>query len=78
MVQKKTAVVSGSELRVQIPKVLLDEFQKNPRIVIKTHPAGIYPIDPGILKNGEALKKILSDREFQENFELVAVCKNMP
>lgn len=77
MEQKKATSGIPSEIRVQIPKVLLEEFQKNPRILLKNYPAGIYPIDPGILKNTDALKKILTDKEFQQNFELVAVSKSM-
>lgn len=67
----------GNEIRMKVPKVFLEEFQKNPRILIKHHPAGIFPIDPGILKKVELLQKLVLDKEFQENFELVAVSKSM-
>jgi hypothetical protein len=77
MVQKKATSVTAGEIRVEIPKVLVEEFQKNPRILLRNFPAGLYPIDPSILKNVDALKRILTDKEFLQNFELVAVSKTM-
>ena len=59
----------------QIAKVLLQEFVKNPRIVIKLSTAGLWPIGPEILRNPDFLKKLANDPEFNKKYELVIMQK---
>ena len=60
------------ELRYTIPEVIREEFAREPRIVIKlTHPAGLWPVDPGILMETNMLEKWAKDPAFRENFEIV-------
>lgn len=60
----------------QIPKAILQEFAKNPRVIIKAHPAGLWPIGPEILRNPEFLKKLSSDPEFNKKYEVVIMQKD--
>jgi hypothetical protein len=61
--------------RIQIPKVLLKEFELNRRIVLDISPAGLWPIGPEILKNAAFMKKLANDAEFRKNFEVVIIQK---
>jgi hypothetical protein len=59
----------GRELRFVIPKSFLEVFAREPRIVIKPFP-GLWPVDIKLLKSG-LLEKLVIDKEFNENFEIV-------
>lgn len=59
------------ELRFDIPKVLLEAFAKNPRFVLKPAP-GLWPVDPKILP---LLERLVRDKEFNANFEIVIMPK---
>jgi len=67
--------MNQDEIRLKIPKLLLEEFQKNPRVIVKIHPTGLLPIDIAILKKADAIEKMLNDPDFRENFDLVAIPK---
>lgn len=59
------------EISVTIPKPLLELFKEYPRIVLKDFPAGLWPIDPGIIRDLQGLEKVMYDKDFQEKFEIV-------
>ena len=59
----------GRELRFVIPKSFLEVFTREPRFVIKPFP-GLWPVDIKLLKSG-LLEKLVIDKEFNENFEIV-------
>ena len=66
------------ELRYTIPEVLREEFAREPRFVIKlTHPAGLWPVDPGLLLETNMLEKWAKNPAFKENFEIVIMPKQM-
>ncbi len=54
-----------------IPKVFLDVFVKEPRIVLKPFP-GLMPVDIKLLKSG-LLEKLIDDKEFNANFKIMIV-----
>jgi hypothetical protein len=56
-----------SELRIDIPKRLLEGFAANPRIVCKPCP-GLWPVDMRVLKH---LEKLMDDKEFNSKFEVI-------
>jgi len=61
------------ELRV--PKLMLQHFQLNARAILRDHPAGLWPIDPGLLRNADFMKRIATDKEIQQKFDVVLVPK---
>lgn len=77
MSTRKTAAgfTSGNEVRFTIPKVLHEAFAQEPRVLIKWRPDGIWPIDPGLLRRTDLLDRLIEDREFNENFEIVIMRK---
>ena len=58
-----------------IPELIMTEFAKNPRVIIKPYPAGLWPIDIAILKNPEFLKKLVNDPAFTKKYDIVIVEK---
>ncbi len=68
--EKKALVSPTNELRVDLPPKLMEVFAQSPRIVIKGHPAGLWPVDPAILKKID-LAKLIADKDFNANFEVV-------
>ncbi|OEU70313.1 MAG: hypothetical protein BA864_11570 [Desulfuromonadales bacterium C00003093] len=58
------------ELRVKIPRRLIKFFEEDVPVTIKYHPAGLWPVDPGLLME-DRLKDLFSDREFKENYEVI-------
>jgi hypothetical protein len=66
-------VIDPDELRIEIPPRLFEKFQKEARIVIKYHPAGLWPIPPEWFRNEAFLKEILLDEAIQKQYELVLV-----
>lgn len=70
-VQKETIGKS-----IKIPKVLMEKFQKEMRI---THPGelvGLWPIDPGMLKDQVFINELLKDKTFLNNYEIAIVAKS--
>jgi hypothetical protein len=63
------------EMRLKIPPSMLEEFQRNPRVIFKFHPAGLWPIDIGILIKGDLLEKLQKDKVFMENYDVVLMPK---
>lgn len=59
------------EFRFDIPKVLLEAFAENPRLVLKPAP-GLWPVDLKILP---LLERLVRDKEFNANFEIVIMPK---
>jgi hypothetical protein len=55
--------------RFEIPRVLLEAFEKQPRIVLNPAP-GLWPVDPEVL---HSLVKVAENKEFKENFEIMVV-----
>ncbi len=62
-------------LRFKMPKVLMEAFAKEPRVVIKWRPDGIWPIGPELLLRTEIVEQMLHSEEFLENFEIVVMPK---
>lgn len=71
----KPVVLENTQLRFNLPKVLLDEFVANPRIVMKNPAPGLWPVDIRQLQNVEFIKKLAADRDFAKNFEIVIMPK---
>jgi hypothetical protein len=65
-------IVDPNELRIEIPPLILERLRKEARIVIKYHPAGLWPIPPEWFHNQEILKQ-LEDEAFSKQYEIVAV-----
>ncbi len=65
----------GPDGSVRIPKAILREFQQDARVIIKLHPAGLWPIPLQILKNPEFIKRLASDAEIAKNFDVIIVPK---
>ncbi len=61
------------EERFTIPKVLLESFAKEARIVLKPLP-GLWPVDMKLLRSG-MLEKLAADKAFQRDFEILIVHK---
>lgn len=59
------------KFRFNIPKVLLEAFAENPRLVFDPS-AGLWPVD---LKMLPLLEKLVRDKEFTANFEIVIMPK---
>lgn len=66
-----TRLSSDAGISAKIPKVLLETFQKDPRIIIKYRPDGIWPIDPGILIKSDIIQKLAKDKDFVANFDII-------
>lgn len=64
-----------AEVQWEIPKVFLKEFEKHPRIIIKHHPAGLWPIPIDFFRRADFLERILMDKEFSEKFQIVLMPK---
>jgi hypothetical protein len=54
-----------------IPKVLLEGFATQPRIIVKPIP-GIWPVDVKFLKGG-FLDKAAADKDFEKNWRVMIV-----
>ncbi len=63
----------ASDQQFTIPKVLLEGFATQPRIVFKPIP-GIWPVDIKLLRNGW-LEKMAADKEFARNCDVVIMPK---
>ncbi|MGD8397579.1 MAG: hypothetical protein PVG11_01845 [Anaerolineae bacterium] len=63
------------EYRIKMPEVLLRAFEREPRILIKWSPIGLWPIGPGPLLESGLLERLAQDREFMERFEIVIMPK---
>lgn len=61
--------------QVMIPAALREKFSKEMRIIVPGELAGLWPIDPGLLKNPEFLNSLLKDKTFTANFEIAIVTK---
>ena len=59
------------ELRFKIPQVLLEGFTKEPYILLKDCPIGLWPIDIRMLVESDMWKRLVDNKEFNENFEMV-------
>jgi len=59
------------ELRFKIPQVLLEGFTKEPYILLKKYPPGIWPIDIRMLADSDMWKRLVDNKEFNEKFEIV-------
>jgi len=65
----------GSEMRFKIPKALLEGFSREPYVLLKHHPAGLWPVDIRMLVESGLVEKLAADKEFIENFEIVIMRK---
>lgn len=74
-IARKPRVSSPDELRLTVPAPLMELFVKTPRIIIKRFPPGLWPIDLGILRNPEVLRKLAENKEFKDQFEIVIMPK---
>ena len=57
--------------RIKIPSKLVEAFKAEPMVIFPVEEAGLWPVPPMMLKQLDLLKDLISDKEFQENFELV-------
>jgi hypothetical protein len=58
-----------NEVRVDFPPQLMKLFQKEPRVVLKYRPDGIWPVDPVMLQEIE-WSELARSRNFTKNFEV--------
>lgn len=70
----KIPVSTANEMRMEMPPQLMEVFAKSPRIVIKHHPAGLWPVDPGIIRKVD-IAALVADKNFSEKFEVVIMPK---
>lgn len=63
------------EIRIKIPPKLLEGFHKEPYILLKRHPAGLWPIDLKMLVETGLWEELVSDQVFMENYEVVVMAK---
>lgn len=56
---------------IRIPRVLLEEFMKEPRIVLDVASPGYWPVPLHILKGNEYFEKLFSDPEFAKTHQVV-------
>ena len=68
---------SPKEVRVKIPKILLKKFREEPRILMKWRPDGLWPLDIGMLKDQEFINDLVNDKDFNKNFEIVVMPRQM-
>lgn len=68
------SVPKPNEVRFIMPKRLMEQFSKEPRVLIKWRPDGLWPVDPYLLRRID-WKKLATDREFNKNFEVVIMPK---
>jgi hypothetical protein len=61
----------GGDVRFVIPPALLEGFSKEPHVLLKHHPAGLWPVDIRWLFESGLWKELASDKEFAQNYELV-------
>ncbi len=61
--------------QVIIPKVILEEFMAERRIVLPDETRGVWPLPPELIKNEAFMKKLAADKEFQDNFEVAIITK---
>jgi hypothetical protein len=73
--EKTVSFTLPEEVRFTIPKALLDTFVREPRIVIKWRPDGLWPIPPELLLETNWMKELISDKDFTENYEVVIMKK---
>ncbi len=66
-------MAAGRKLR--IPKTLLEQFKTEMRIVLPGELVGLWPIDPGILRDPEFVGKLLKDKDFTQNYEIAIVAR---
>jgi hypothetical protein len=59
------------ELRFEMPRVLLEAFAEQPRIVLDPAP-GLWPVDLRVLP---LLEKLVQDEKFNAKFEILIVPK---
>ncbi len=62
------------ELRVRVPARLIKFFEQDVPIMVKYHPAGLWPVAAKLLME-DRLKELFSDKEFLENYEIVVMPK---
>ncbi len=58
-----------TELRVDFPPQLLKLFEREPRVVLRYRPDGIWPVDPVMLQEID-WSKLARSRNFTKNFEV--------
>ena len=73
MATKAIADITASTTRITVPAVFREYFAKDPRIVLKWRPDGIWPIPPELLRNQEVMQRLARDKEFNAKFEIVAM-----
>jgi hypothetical protein len=61
------------DARIRIPKALMAGFEKEPYVLLKVHPAGLWPVDIRMLAETGLLRELASDAEFVERFQVVVM-----
>lgn len=65
----------GLSRDITIPKVLMEEFRKAPRVKMVFGPEGYWPIGPEILKDSGFFQRLFADPEFAKTHEVVIMKK---
>jgi hypothetical protein len=61
--------------KLTIPEVMLEKFRTEMRIIRPGELVGLWPIDPGMLKDEQFITKLLRDKAFTENYHIAIVAK---
>jgi len=61
--------------RIKIPKAMVEAFIKEPMVIFPIEPAGLWPMPPELLANPDLMNEMISDKEFQLNYDIVIVPK---
>jgi hypothetical protein len=73
--QKKEKYAMAIHKPVVIPKIILEEFMKERRVVLPDETRGLWPLSIELIKNEAFMKRLAADKEFQDNFEVAIITK---
>ncbi len=71
---RKSLLSASNEVRVTLPRQLLEAFAKHPRVVIKHRPDGIWPVNPEMMQKID-WNKLAVDKQFTSKFEVIIMPK---
>jgi len=54
---------------------MVEAFIKEPMVIFPIEPAGLWPMPPELLANPDLMNEMISDKEFQLNYDIVIVPK---
>jgi hypothetical protein len=68
---KMDATEKAFKKRINIPKVMLEEFVREPRIFLDAAAPGYWPVPLDILKGNDFFEKLLRNEEFAKTHQVV-------